>query len=145
MLAELRDLAERTDPVPEAVLCAARAVLDWRRADAELAELVAEGGSALVRGLAQAGRAGARLLTFRAGEVEIELEVAVTGAGERRRVTGQLVPGQATTVEALHAYGLARAEADALGRFALPDLPSGPARLRLRVAGRLVQTAPAEL
>ena len=141
VLSELRDLAERTDPVPGAVLGAARAALDWRRADAELAELVTETGPVLVRGQGDPG--GVRLLTFRAGEVEIELEIAVRG--ERRRVTGQLVPGQATTVEALHTFGLATAEVDRLGRFALPDLPSGPARLRLRLDGRLVQTAPAVL
>lgn len=141
VLGELRDLAERTDPVPDAVLGAARAALDWRRADAELAELVAEGGPVLVRGHLEG--AGVRLLTFRAGEVEIELEVAP--AGERRRVTGQVVPGEATTVEALHAFGLTSAQVDQLGRFALPDLPSGPARLRLRLGGRLVQTAPAVL
>jgi hypothetical protein len=141
VLGELRDLGERTDPVPEAVLDAARAALDWRRADAELAELVAEGGPVAVRGHGEGP--GVRLLTFRAGEVEIELEVAASG--ERRHVTGQVVPGQATTVEALHAFGLARAQADQLGRFALPDLPSGPARLRLRLGGRLVQTAPTVL
>ena len=42
MLHELRDLAERTDPVPASVLEAARAALDWRRVDTELAELVAD-------------------------------------------------------------------------------------------------------
>ena len=42
MLHELRDLVERTDPVPASVLEAARAAMDLWRVDTELAELVAE-------------------------------------------------------------------------------------------------------
>ena len=55
LLGQLRRVAALVDPVPEALVHAARETLTWRRVDAELAELLSdsaleEAGFALVRG-----------------------------------------------------------------------------------------------
>ena len=73
---------DASDPIPEHVLEAARAAIGWRTIDAELAELLHEDSKELagVRG----GDAGPRHLTFAAGDVELELMLAV--AARRIRV-----------------------------------------------------------
>ena len=87
LIARLRRVAARADPVPEALLAAASAAFGLRELDVRVAELVrdsAVGASATaVRGL------GARMLSFEAADAVIECEV--TARGSRRDVIGQLV------------------------------------------------------
>jgi hypothetical protein len=137
LLAELRSVvAERP---PDAVVEGAKAAFAWRTIDAELADLAHD--SALEEAGMRAGEAGARLLTFEAGDLAVEIEVEV--GGERgRRVMGQVVPPQPARVEVVHAGGTVTAAADALGRFTGADGKGGPVRLRLALdGGRVVETA----
>jgi hypothetical protein len=134
LVAALRGLFARADPVPAVVLEAARAALGWRRLDADLAELLAD--SALESD-AFAGTRGAggpvRSVSFSAGELTIDLEVHSDGAG--RTLLGQLSPGRAATIE-IQAVGDESAvsvPSDGLGRFRA-RLPRGGS-IRLRLAG----------
>lgn len=122
LLTELRELLDRADPVPAAVVSAARDSFGWRDLDAQLARLVAEHtpAGAGVRG------EPSRLLTYQAGDRILELEVSQ--AGQRLRIIGQLVPPQPARVRAQQPAGQVEVPADRLGRFAFPDLPPGPTR-----------------
>ena len=131
LVADLRRIAARADPVPEALLTAARAAFGLRELDARVAELVrdsAVGASATaVRG------PGARMLSFETADTVIECQV--TARGHRRDVIGQLVGA----VGALLQVQVAGARAvdvpvDDRGRFSVGDLPAGPFRLRFSLA-----------
>ena len=76
LLGELRRLVSGVDPVPDEVTSYAKAALGWRRIDAELAELLSD--SVLEPeslAMTRAGGAHARRLTFRAGDLELDLEI----------------------------------------------------------------------
>lgn len=138
LLRELRAVASRVDPVPSSLVAAAKAGLSWRTVDAELAELafdslVAEPAGALVRGGQEA-----RLLSFEASGLAIELEVLPAGA--RRHLIGQLDPPQTAEVEIRHPRGSFTVSADQLGRFAT-DVSSGPVSLRCRTGATPPGTA----
>jgi hypothetical protein len=131
LVARLRRIAARADPVPEVLLAAAHAAFGLRDLDARVAELVRDSAvgapATAVRGL------GARLLSFEAADAVIECEVTARGA--RRDVIGQLV---GTVAAALQAQ-VAGAEAvdvrvDEHGRFSVSDLPAGVFRLRCSLA-----------
>jgi hypothetical protein len=132
---ELREAAERLDPVPAHLSQWAVEAFTWRTIDAELAELVfdshAASEPALVRGAEQP-----RLLTFRAGDLSIEVEIA--GAGDPRQLVGQLVPAQPAEIDVETRPGEQRSTVavDELGRFLVtPPADPGPLRLRCRAAG----------
>jgi len=128
LLAELRSLLRRTDPVPAEVTDFARAALGWRRLDAELAELLEDsalepGSAALTR-----GAAGTRSLTFRSANLTIDIEL------EDGLLLGQLAPAaDGATVEVQTGEGavVATVQSDELGRFRV-TLEDGR-RYRLRV------------
>jgi hypothetical protein len=135
LLDELRDLFERGDPPPAAVVEAAKRGYDLRTVDEELAALVMD--TLLERPLAGVrGTAEPRSLRFEAPGVTIEVEVTGSGA-ERRRVLGQLVPPRAARIE-VSQPGRAdtSVEADELGRFAIDGIHARPLRLRCHLAGR---------
>jgi hypothetical protein len=131
LVADLRRVAARADPVPEALLSAARAAFGLRELDARVAELVrdsAVGASATaVRG------PGARMLSFEAADAVIECEV--TARGRRRDVIGQLV-GAVTALLQVQVAGARAVDVpvDGHGRFSVADLPAGPFRLRCSLA-----------
>lgn len=146
LLAELRRVVGVIDPIPEAVRISARAALDWRTLEAELAELVHDSHvdepALAVRG----GPSGPRTLTFEADGLEIEIEAEPQDDGGRLRITGQLVPAQTAQIGISGDGGLVLTRADERGRFAA--LGVAPGRLRLRCwldaapdGGRLVETA----
>ena len=128
LLAELRAVLRRTDPVPAEVTDFAKAALGWRRLDTDLAELLED--SALesdVTSLAR-GTSTGRSLTFRSTDLTIDVEV------EADVLLGQLAPPPpAATVELQAESGdvAASVESDALGRFRLTL--EGRGRFRLRV------------
>lgn len=146
LLAQLRDLGGRVDPVPAHVLDAARGSLSWRDTDAALAALVTDSATAGPAALAGVrGGDQPRLLTFTAGDLTIEVEAAAEDAATVRLV-GQLVPPQRAQLRVEHAGGgpARPASADELGRFAVAGVPAGPVRLRCEPAGpagRVVLTA----
>lgn len=131
LMARLRGIAARADPVPEALLVAASAAFGLREIDVRVAELLRDSESdapaVAVRG------PGPRLLSFEAADVVIECEVTARGA--QRDVIGQLVGAVATLLQAQVA-GTAAVDAtpDAHGRFSARDLPAGLFQLRCSLA-----------
>lgn len=138
LLGELGDALEAGDPVPDAVLDAAKAAFSWRTIDAELAELVFDSAVDEVAGVRGETATGDRHMSFRAAGVEVEILV---GGVNDRRVTGQLVPPAEAAIE-LIADGFTQAtETDEMGRFGFDGVPGGPASLTCRFSdGRIVKT-----
>ena len=131
LVARLRRIAARADPVPESLLTAASAAFGLRELDVRVAELVrdsAVGASATaVRGL------GARMLSFESGDAVIECEV--TARGSRRDLIGQLVGAVAAALRVQVAgAGAVDVPVDSRGRFSASGLPAGPFRLRCSLA-----------
>jgi hypothetical protein len=130
LMARLSEVAAVADPVPEALLSAARAAFGLRELDARVAELIRDSAvdvpATAVRG------PGPRMLSFESGEVAIECEVTPDAAG--RDIFGQLVGGTAPAVDAqVPGQPLVTAAVDADGCFSIRGLPAGPARLRARL------------
>jgi hypothetical protein len=144
LLGDLRRVIAELDPIPEHVLFAARAALEWRTIDAELAKLIADSAAdepaLLVRGSWQA-----RALAFEAAGLTIELE-AEPDAGGGLRLAGQLIPPQSAGVTVRHGDDvLVATRADERGRFTAYGVAPGPVSLRCRLDGgagkaRLVET-----
>ncbi len=149
LLGELRRVMGDADPVPDHVVAAAELALDWRTIDDELAELLHD-SSELAAGVR--AESGARMLSFGAGGLTIELEVA--GEGAERTLTGQLDPPARARIEVRHAGGTTvrrRRRARPLhrarrpGRHREPALPGGTARRGHAVASALTDAPPAAL
>ena len=140
LLAALRAVAGTADPVPRAVVQAAKESLTWRSIDADLAELAYDSllDDALLVGTRS--EAAPRSLTFETADVVVEVEVV--DAGERRRLMGQLVPPRPAEIQVRHSGGLIRVGADEVGRFTAAGVAAGPVSLRCRVAG--LEDAPVE-
>jgi hypothetical protein len=131
LVARLRGIAARADPVPEALLAAASAALGLRELDVRVAELVRDSA---VGATATAVRGpGARMLSFEAADAVIECEV--TARGPRRDVIGQLVGVVAAALRVQAAGAEASGvRVDDHGRFSVAGLPAGPFRLRCSLA-----------
>jgi hypothetical protein len=141
LLAELRSVIGRIDPVPPEVTEFAQAALGWRRLDADLAELLAD--SALETNAALARGGEGRWLTFRADDLTIDVEIQT--AGKARTLLGQLAPPPAAaTIEVQSTDGtvLTSTAGDTLGRFRLALESDGHVRLRvLREGAAPVETS----
>jgi hypothetical protein len=134
---ELRRIAAQVEPVPPGLIDAAVGAFAWRTIDADLAELVFDSSAdqdeaALVRGTGQA-----RMLSFRAGSMTIDVEVTATA--ESRTLVGQLTPPQEASVDIQQATGMDTVHADELGRFSAGPLRAGPLSLRCHPGARLSQ------
>jgi hypothetical protein len=134
LLAELRAVAARLDPVPDETLLAARSSLAYLRLDAALAELTFDSLTDAAPVAVRSQTAAARQLSFEAGAFHVEVEVVQEA--KQRRLVGQCVP--ATEVEVtLHRQGEAathpttRITTDDLGRFVI-DVAPGMVSLRCR-------------
>ncbi len=144
LLEELRRVFAAIDPIPEPVQIAARAAIEWRTIDAELAALVSD---SIVDEpvLAVRGTAEPRMLTFEAPDLTIELEAELAG-DDTLRLVGQIVPPQAAHIAVHHGEELLATQADDRGRFVAGGVQAGPVSLRCRLGGetgegRLVETA----
>ncbi|WP_432976263.1 hypothetical protein [Dactylosporangium sp. CA-233914] len=128
VLSSLREIAGRHDPVPLAVLAAARASLAWRDPDAALAELVRDSLDKLiaVRGGVRGGTP--RVLTFLGGALTIDVQVT-TRAGAVD-VVGELAPVIPAKVVVESPGGTHETAADDEGRFRVEGVTPGPVRLR---------------
>lgn len=80
-----------------------------------------------------------RQLSFRTSGLTIELEIA--GAGDDRRMMGQLIPRQPAVVDIRHPGGVITVEADALGRFSADAVPLGQVSLRCRLGPETDQSS----
>ena len=130
LLDELRRVVGTVDAVPEHVLEAARAAIEWRTIDDELAELLHDSSSEPELAGVRA-EAGTRVLSF-AGE-QVRVEVEVSGSGPGRTLIGQLVPAASARIEIRHAGGVTTVAADPRGRFSAADVPAGSVSLRCRL------------
>jgi hypothetical protein len=136
LLAQVREMLDETDPVPEFLLDTARATYTWRTIDAELAELT---GDSLLEGAAVRSTRAPRLLTFTAEAATLVVEVAehVRGASLGRRLLGQILSPRPAEVEVRHADGTVSVTADEFGRFRAEAVPPGPISLACRFGGAL--------
>lgn len=142
LVADLRRLASRRDGVPAEVLASAKGTFTWRTIDADLAQLTFDSAVETPELAGVRGAATARLLTFEASTLSVEIEVSASGS--RRRIVGQLVPGHVAVVEVLHDGGSEEVETDDIGRFAVDGIFPGPVRIDVRAAdqpGPSVSTA----
>jgi hypothetical protein len=130
---ELREAVVAADPVPALVIEGARLAYGWRRIDAELAELLHDSNLEAEPLAGVRGAAAVRSLTFRVGDLTIEVDVAPDG--DARHLNGQLVPPQAAVVHLRHEGGELEAAADELGRFELHHVPPGLVSLRVLPLG----------
>jgi hypothetical protein len=143
ILDELRRVFAAIDPIPEPVQVAARAAIEWRTVDADLASLVHD---SILDGHPIAGRdADPRVLTFEAPALTIGLEVEAAADGSLRLV-GRLAPAQPAQIAVRHGNELIVTRADARGRFVAAGVACGPLSVRVRLGyradgGRLVETA----
>ena len=143
LLDELRRVFAAVDPIPEAVQIAARAAIEWRTIDAELAELVAD-STVDEPLLAVRGTAEPRMLTFEARDLTIELEAEAAGP-DTIRLVGQLVPPQPAEIAIRYGDELIATHADERGRFVAGGIGAGQVSVRCRLDseagdGRLVET-----
>jgi hypothetical protein len=126
LMSALNSLYENDDPVPEAVLSAARGAFAWADFDAELARLLDEES---LSGRTVRTTGDQHLLTFEAEHVTFVVEA--TELAEGRKLVGQVMPaGPRQLCLECADGGRTFAEVDELGRVSLPRLPAGPARLR---------------
>ena len=133
LVAEVRALMSRYDPVPPEALAAAHSAIAWRTIDAELAELSAEAELVGVRGVSSP-----ELLSFESRGLTVELEVLAVDGG--RRLLGQLVPPGPGLVQVRHEGGSVSVPADEVGRFRADDLAPGPVSLRCSAGPHVVET-----
>ncbi|MBN0042975.1 hypothetical protein JS756_02345 [Streptomyces actuosus] len=129
----LRRAAAVLDPLPDALRELAVDAYALYDLDARIAELAFD---SLVDALPVRGEADTpRMLTFRAGELTVDVEVTDEG------LLGQLLPPQQARIEVLGGPQVGTAlTADAMGRFASDAPPAGPFALRLRTGGAVVVT-----
>jgi hypothetical protein len=134
VLEELRQLVREVDPVPDNVTSFARAALGWRRMDAELAELLADSAFESEALAGTRGVARARVVTFRAPDLELDVEIRPGDVEPGLVLMGQLAPGAPAAVEVQRDDGstAASVDADRLGRFRLELAEGGRIRLLVR-------------
>jgi hypothetical protein len=100
----------------------------------EVTGTLSQAGASAVRGSPES-----RELSFRASGLTIELEI--TGTGDERRLTGQLIPRQPAVVDIRHGDGVITVEADEHGRFSAEAVPPGQISLRSRLGPVTDQSA----
>ncbi|MFE5812187.1 hypothetical protein [Streptomyces sp. NPDC056479] len=130
---ELRQAATILDPVPAQLRRLAVEAFVLHDLDARIAELTFDSveDAIPVRGATDVPR----MLTFRAGEVTVDVEVTAQG------LMGQVLPPQQARIEVLGGpQTVTPVVADAMGRFTSDAPPSGPFALRLRTDGEVVVT-----
>jgi len=131
LLATLRAALDDTDAVPPEVVAAAKGAFTWRTIDAELAELAFD---SLLSGelTGTRGVIGVRTLSFEYGSLAVEIEVEEDGP--TRRLTGQIGPRPADSIEVHHVDAAEPliAHPDHLGRFSVAGLRGGRVRLLMR-------------
>jgi len=142
LVAELRELFTRGDPVPPLVTELAKASLGWRRLDAELAELLSD---SLLEQDAPAGVRGGsdglpvRSVRFRASTTTVDVDIQLDG--EKRTLLGQIIPPLSAKIEVQSTSEvIASAVSDELGRFRA-TLPTG-GLIRLAIEDGPGLTAP---
>ena len=116
------------DDPPAGLLAAARAAFSWRTLDTDLCRPSYD--SLLDEALSPVrGGQDARLLRFELGSLALDLEV--TPDGTNRTLVGQATPAAATELTIRHGGEVETVvTSDALGRFVLDGVRSGPLSIR---------------
>ena len=130
---ELRQAAAVLDPLPAELLQVAMDAYALHDLDARIAELTFDSlvDAIPVRGVEDPPR----MLTFRAGELTVDVEVTDDG------LLGQVLPPQSAHIEVLGGPAAAHPlTVDGMGRFTAATPPSGPFALRLRAGGDVIVT-----
>jgi hypothetical protein len=125
LVQELRAFLE-PDPVPAALVEAARATFTWRSVDDELAALLSDSADVALTGVRGTGD---RRLAFEAPQLVIEFVLVPGPRGSR--LEGQLAPPGPARIEVLSGDEVTEIEADQHGRFALDGVRNGPLSLRV--------------
>ncbi len=138
LLARLRRVIARVDPVPPDVVAAARSCGTWRSIDTDLALLTYDSASQSNELVGVRGTEG-RLLTFTSDTLTIDIEVLPGGEG----VVGEIEGSRDAHVAVQCAAGSIEDEIDDLGRFRVRDVPEGLMRLEItdRETSRITRTA----
>ncbi|MFF7333261.1 hypothetical protein ACIQU5_34230 [Streptomyces sp. NPDC090306] len=134
LMLELRQAAAILDPLPADLLQMAVEAYALHDLDARIAELSFD---SLVDAIPVRGATDVpRMLTFRAGELTVDVEVTSEG------LLGQVLPPQSASIEVLGGPQIASPAlaCDDMGRFRGDAPPSGPFALRLRTGGDVVVT-----
>jgi hypothetical protein len=114
------------DPVPAAVVAAARAGFAWRTVDEELAELLSDSADLALTGIRGSSD---RRLAFEAPQLVIEFVLVPGPRGSR--LEGQLAPPGPARIEVWHGGSASEIDADDHGRFVLDGVRTGPLSLRV--------------
>lgn len=128
LLVRLRAAARLHDPVPDGAVLAARSAIAYRDLDRQLAALTHDSWEHQLVGT-RSTTTDARLLTFEADALVIELEVADTPDGSR--IVGQILPGPVSDLRVETEDDERAIEVDDRGRFVVTEV-AGP-RVRLRI------------
>ncbi|MBQ1099789.1 hypothetical protein KBY55_27940 [Streptomyces sp. b94] len=130
---ELRQAAAILDPVPAGLRQTAVDAFALHDLDARVAELTFD---SLVDAIPVRGETDPpRMLTFRADEMTVDVEVTADG------LIGQVLPPGPARIEVLSGpLAHARLTADDMGRFTGGAPPTGPFALRLRTGREVVVT-----
>lgn len=145
LLADLRRIAARVDPVPPLVVESARAALSLRRLDAELLDLVRD--SAEDRGglLTVRGHSDVRMVSFEFPPVTVEVQITEQPSGSDlvAHVSGIELGKAQVETRAQTASRSDRRDLDTDdGTLVVERIPSGLVRLHLSAAdGRLYATS----
>lgn len=130
LLAALRDAIRARAAVPPEFIAAGKNAFAWHGVDAELARLTYDSTRRPdLAGVTRTDAASIRSLTFTSARLTIELEVA----GDA--LLGQIVPGQAATIEIQTQEQVESISSDEIGCFTVQPVPRGPFRLRCRAEG----------
>jgi hypothetical protein len=139
LLARLREVLDRVDPMPPQLPDAAKALFGLRRLEEELAELVRDSAEEHGRLLAVRGEGDVRLISFETGPVTVELQV--TERGELRDLVAQVSGTAVARAEVETSAGRQHVQLDD-SLFTLDGVPAGLLRLRLlTAAGRDLVTS----
>lgn len=132
LIAEIAVAYDEPAPVPEHLMAAAKEAFGWRRADAELAELLYDSAAAELVGIRGASPQSDRR-AFRFGAGDFVIRVHLTPA----TLIAMVEPPLSVVCRIVAADGITEHRTDELGELAvdapvLParlevDLPSGPA------------------
>lgn len=134
VLVRLGRAAIAIDPPPPLSYQFGYAALSVRRLDSELAELVAD-STLEIAGVRGGGEA--RLLSFEAGELSVEVQL--TPSGDRVAVLGQVVPPPADSGGVVRLESRDRtavtAELAQVGGFRFDSVPEGLVRFHVELPG----------
>jgi hypothetical protein len=136
LLAVVREMLSRSEPVPDWSAELAKGSYDLRAVDAELAVLSSDSGLAPDRSSTRSG-ATARMAVFDTEDLSVEVEIEPGERAGSWRLIGQLNPAAPARIEIRQQQAESFwVDADRFGRFAADRLRGGPLSLVCRRSGQ---------